>query len=493
VSLFSDETQDASPVTSPVTSPGNSQTRAEELKPPVSDTTPRTISNGSDSATIVADSADQAVLEDTQKPDRGADTVAQDPGPLQPNHDENQRNPTIYDIPHVDLTPVPAQGALHPPSSRPDPFGGKPILPKIMTNAQLESRNSDSPGTAFYTPGGSGEVVDRWPFDSAVNVRVVYSGAGSSSREVIGNRVVDVHQPTDKWKSKYQFPIQPLQLPRRDSKMAGVNSRHGFGISLARPSQNTREHRGDSTFSYSSSPFDEFVKDAGSSTHIPETNTPTIPRRESRSQLRPKLLGGDKGNDAGETMFPRQNGKRAVPGWGGSESKSEETRKEKGKERDDRSRLSRDYVSVPNEVEEHSRDQINTLTPVSPTRPGMRYTTQDAVSILIQRPSPNTSIIKQLWKKLGVRKPSQLLRSSPPKRPVTQTPNNASAASMITATTESAFAPTVDSGKDRERTLSGISFVNLQHWSATGRKNGNRREVMSPIVGFFEDRMAPFA
>ena len=480
VSLFSDETQDASPVTSPVTSPGNSQIRAEELKAPVSVTPPRTISNGSDSATIVADPADdQAVLE-------------QDPGSLQHNHDENQRNPTIYDTPHVDLTPTPAQGVPHPPSSQPDPFGGKPILPKIVTNAQLESRSSDSPGTAFYTPGGSGEVVDRWPFDSAVNVRVVYSRPGSSSQEAIGHRVVDVHQPTDKWKSKYQFPIQPLQLPRRDSKMTGVKSRHGSGISLARPSQNTREHRGDSTFSYSSSPFDEFVKDAGPSTRIPETNTPTIPRHESRSQLRSKLLG-DKGNDAGETMFPRPNGKRAVPGWGGSKSKSEEICKEKGKERDDRSRLSRDYVSVPNEVEEHSRDQIKTLTPVSPTRPGMRYTTQDAVSILIQRSSPNTSIIKQLWKKLGVRKPSQLLRSSPPKRPVTQTPNNTSAASMITATTESAFAPTVDSGKDRERTLSGISFVNLQHWSATGRKNGNRREVMSPIVGFFEDRMAPFA
>jgi len=63
----------------------------------------------------------------------------------------------------VDLTPVPVQGTPRSSSPRPDPSGKNPTLPKILTTAQLESRNSNSTETASYSPGGSGEVVGRGP------------------------------------------------------------------------------------------------------------------------------------------------------------------------------------------------------------------------------------------------------------------------------------------------------------------------------------------
>ena len=127
------------------------------------------------------------------------------------------RNATIGDTSYVDVTLVPAQGTPRSPSPRPDPSGRKPILPKILINLPLESRNSYSPGTAFYTPGGGDEIVDRRPFDSAVSIQVVYSGSSSHSRNVAGGpgrRVVEFRLPASKWRPQYQFPTQSLRLPK---------------------------------------------------------------------------------------------------------------------------------------------------------------------------------------------------------------------------------------------------------------------------------------
>jgi len=107
---------------------------------------------------------------------------------------QHQHDPVFDDTPHVDLTPMSAQGTPHSSSPLPDPSGRKPTLHRIQTNTQLETKNSDSsPGTASHTPGASGEVVERSLFDSAVNIQVVYSSSP---------------------KPKYQFPIQALQSLR---------------------------------------------------------------------------------------------------------------------------------------------------------------------------------------------------------------------------------------------------------------------------------------
>jgi len=337
-SLFSARIQD----TSPITSPKHSQIRAEEPKPPVSETHSWTmISNRDDSSMIVTD--DPAIPGHGQGQGRVSSPLLRGPGPSQHDHDKNHHEPPIYDTPHVDLTPIPVQGAMRPSSPRSDPSGGKPTLPKILTATRLESRNSDSPRTAFYTPGGSVEVVDSRPFDSAVNVRVVYSGSSPHSRDVAGRRVVGVHQPSNtQLDSKYFFPIQPLEPPRRNSKTTDIESRHGFTTLLTRPTQNTRERQGDSAFSYSSSPFDEFQRDVGSSGRIPGG-------RDERDDTR-----GNK-----ETMLPRRGRKRAAPKLDGGYGRSEVEHKEIGEERDDHSYVSAstDYVPISNEVEGHSRDQ----------------------------------------------------------------------------------------------------------------------------------------
>ena len=367
-SLFSAETQDVTPVTTP----GNSQVGAEP-KPPVSET-PWTISDRSDSSTIVVDSVDDpAALEHSRK----QGWVLQGPSPSYRDNDESQHDPTTDDTPHVDLTPVPAHGAPRPSTLRPDPPGGKPILPKLLTSAQVEPRDSNSPGTAFYTPAKSGEVVDRGPFDSAVNIRVQYSGSSSRSQDVAGptRNVVDVRQPVGEWKTKYQFPTQALPSPRSNSKTTDDGPRHGLVMSLARSSRATRERRGDSTFSFSTSPFDEFQRDGGPSRRVSEANTSTIPRRESGFRPKSKLSVGDGGKaieSNKEVTFPGQEGKRMVPR---REGRSEEGHGERGKERDDRSYMSTstDYVSVSSDVGEHSRDQNS--TPVSPIRPRTGYTT----------------------------------------------------------------------------------------------------------------------
>lgn len=339
-SLFSAETQDVSPFTTP----GNTQIRAEEPKPPVSETSSWTISDRCDSSANVADSADDpATFKHAGKQARVSSPLARDLGPLQHNYDKNQRNPVIDDTPHVDLTPIPAQGIPRSPSPRPDPSGKKPTLSKILTNTQFESRNSDSTETAFYTPGGNVEVVDRKPFDSAMNIRVVYSGSSSCSQNVIGGPdrgVVEVCQPMDEWRAKYQFPTQALQLFQSNSKTTEGTPR--------------QERRGDSTLGFPPSPSDEFQRDADPSSHISEVNTPTTIGLESESRPKPKLPTRDERNDiqgGKKTVFPQQ------------------------KERDDHSCVSAstEYVSVSKEVEEHPQGQDSTR--VSLARPVMRHTT----------------------------------------------------------------------------------------------------------------------
>ena len=337
-SLFSAETQDVSPFTTP----GNTQIRTEEPKPPVSETSSWTISDWCDSSANVADSADDpATFEHAGKQGRVSSPLVRDLGPLQHNYDKNQRNPVIDDTLHVNRTAVPVQGIPRSPSPRPDPSGKKPTLSKILTNTRFESRGSDSAETAFYTPGGNVEVVDRKPFDSAMNIRVVYSGSSSRSQNVIGGPdrgVVEVCQPMDEWRSKYQFPTQALQLLRSDSKIAEDTPR--------------QERRSDSTLGFPPSPSDEFQRDADLSSHISEVNTPTTVGLESRPKS--KLPTRDEGNNI-------QGGKRAVfP---------------KQKERDDHScaSASTEYVSVSKEVEEHSQSQDSTR--VSSARPVIRHTT----------------------------------------------------------------------------------------------------------------------
>jgi len=371
-SLFSAETQDVSPFTSP----GNSHIRAEP-KPPVSETPSCTISDRDDSSANVADSAnDPAAFEHTRRQERASSPLPRDLCPLQHGYDMNQHqhDPVIDDTPHVDLTPMSAQGAPHSSAPLPDPSGRKPTLHRIQTNTKLETKNSDSsPGTAFYTPGASGEVVERNLFDSAVNIRAVYSSGSSSRSRNAAGRVVEVCQPTNEWKSKYQFPTQALHSSRTNSNTTEDTPGYGLRTSWARLSQATGERGRDSAFSFSSSPFDEFRRDADSSRRISEVNTSTFTGSGSGSRPKSKLLAGDEGNDiqgSKKIMLPGKKGERMVPKLDGGED-----RQGKGKEGDDHSCISAsaEYISVSKEVEEHPR--VQEPIPVSPTRLVMRYTT----------------------------------------------------------------------------------------------------------------------
>lgn len=335
-------------------------------------------------------------------------------------------------------TPTPDKGITHPSSHLPDSSGRRPRLPRIMTNPPLEPRSSDGPRTQYFTPGASGEARDSRTFNSAVGVQVVYSRSGLGSQDVAGHarRVLDVRQPAaERMKSKHSFPTRPPEPPQRKGssrqpdtdpglETSDVRPRHGLRMSLVPPSQTTKgfshlrepERQRDSTFSYSSSPFDEFRSDAGPSQTVPDAGNPTIPipGRESGSR-RPRPHRGevnDVGGDRG-AAFPRFGMRRVVPGWGGGEDADEREHKEKGEERGNRSYLPTPTGPASNEAEDPSRDR--NLTPVSPMRPAMGYTTQDAVSILIQRRGP--SFVKQMLTKLGVHESSQFLRSlSPSKR-----------------------------------------------------------------------------
>jgi hypothetical protein len=308
VSLLSTETQDVTPLTSP----GGSRIRAEEPKPPVSEMFSWMILNKGDSSANVADSTDDPVaLEHARNQGMASDPLPCDLGPLQHDYDKNQRDPIIDDTSHVDLTP---QGTPRSPSPCPDPSGRKPVILDIPTDTQLGSRG--------------GEVVDRKPFDSGVNMQAAYSESSSHSQNVAGgpgSEVVEVRQPVDERESKHQFPA--LQLPQSNPKTTEDKPRHRFRTSLTRLS----------TFGSSSPPFNESRRDAGSSRRISGANTSTVPGWKSGFLPKSKLSAADEG--------------KGIQG-----SKKDH---QKGKERDDHSHASAstDYVSVSNEVEEHPRGQ----------------------------------------------------------------------------------------------------------------------------------------
>ena len=416
--------------TSSVTSLGNSQNEAEEPKTPVSEAPSRTVSIGSDSDTIVTGLAgDQGGFE--------CAPLLRGPGHSQHVSDESQHDSTIDDTrpPHVGPTETlaPINGITRSSSPKSDSPGGRPPLLRITTSPPLDPRSSDGPGTTYFTPDASREVKVSRTFNSAATVRVEFSSPNSGPQDVADtdHRVVDVQPAPGRVRSKHSLSIRPLEPPRRRGsgkrpnadpswETIGVEPRHGLRIPLAPPSRNTQgfshlresERQRYSTFSFPSSSFDEFRGDAGPSQRIPGAETPTIPipGHESGSRRpRSKLSTRDEGNDIGadrEAGFPRSGTKRVVPGWGGTEGVNEGRREEKGKERGDRSHTPTPTGNVPTSSEV---EDLN-LTPVSPMRRGLGYTTQDAVSILIQRPDP--SFVKLVLTKLGVPKSSQLLRSS---------------------------------------------------------------------------------
>ena len=339
------------PDVSPFTSYGNSRPRAEEPKSPVSETPSWRISDGSHPAIIADPAVGPTAFGHPRKQGRNSD-------PLHCDYGKNQHDPITDDRPHVDLTAALTQGAPRP-SPCPDLPGGKPALHKLLMDTQLESRNSDSPGTAFHTPGGSYDVSDRGPFDSAANIRVVYSESSPRSGNAADStrKVADVRNPTNKWKSEYEFPTQS---PRSTTEAAEDGPRRRPKMPSTRLSQVTGGHQRDSAFSFLISPFDEFRRDSGPSRCISEVTTPTTSRRATGSSPMSGFSGEDGRNGVrGKTRFPRPNEKRNVPKWDRSENR--------GGERDDNSHLSAstDCISVSSGVEGHRRDQSS--TPVSPT------------------------------------------------------------------------------------------------------------------------------
>ena len=470
-SLFSAETGDVSPITSP----GDSHARATESKLPRFETPSRTVSNGSDSATVAADPTDERA---TSGHALGAGfPLLRGPGPFKHAYDLNQHDPTIHDIqsPHVDLTeaPVPAQGTTHPLSPRSNLPRVKPPLARIVTSPPLEQGDSNNTVTAFFTPGASGEARHSQPFDSAMNIQIGYSESGSGSPDVVRptRRVTGVRQLSSYRVMSPELSRRKRSGPRRETTPQKTTwpSQNTQGIS------NTKEQEGPGDSALNLSSFDEIRSAADPSKRIPEARTSATLGRGFGSQRRSKLPRRDKRSDIKETMFPRPKGKRAVPRWNGGEGRSGGKPKEKGEARDDPSLLSADYVSVSSEVEDQSRDR--NLTPVSPTRLGTGYTTQDAVSILIQRSNP--SILHQVLAKLGVRGPPRPLPLS--NRALTQAEKNEITDPTRPATPAS---PThtsgVDSGQNRDRALHVFpSFRGLRSGFAKMR-NGDKRNVKAP-------------
>jgi hypothetical protein len=293
-------------------------------------------------------------------------------------------------------------------------------------------------------------VVDRNPFDSAMNVQVVYSRSSPRPWNVTGGPgrgVLEVRQPMDKLKSMYQFPTQASQVPRSNLKMADDTPGRGLRMSSTQPPQFTRERRDDSTFSFSSSPFDEFRRDAGPSRRISEANTSTILGSGSGSRPKSKLSTGDEVNDiqgSNGSVLPQQ------------------------KERDGHPHMSPSIacVSVSNEIEERPRGQDS--IPVSPARSVMRYTTYGDVLVLMQPPSINPTIMERMLTKI-VRKSSQRFRLlPPPKRAIPQTQSkNTPATSTTTTTTGSTDASTADFGQNHEHSRSSSAHI---HPRSTGTK-----------------------
>lgn len=317
---------------SPFTSPENTQIRTEEPKSPS-----RGISDKSPSL--------------------------QGSGPLHCDYGENQRDPSTDDSPRVSPTAARTQEVPHP-SPRLNPPGGKLALPKILTDTRLES---DGPGTPFYTPGGSFEVSDRKPFDSAV---VVYPMPSPRFRNAASptRKVADVRNPTNKWQPEYEFPTQS---PRSATRAAEDGPRRGLRMPFTQPSQVTGGHQRDSASSFSISPFEEFRGDGNPYRCISEVTTPTTSWRASASSPMPGFSAGDSENGirGGTGVSPLSQGKRKSPKIDRSENGREERRKEK----DDNSRLSAltDYISIPSEVEGRQPQGLECSTPVGPTRSGI--------------------------------------------------------------------------------------------------------------------------
>ena len=319
-----------SSVISPATSPGNSQIRTEDPKLPEPETPSPVVSNTSDSTTVVADPTDvTGASSHTQAKGRGR--VADPPRPA---HMPLQHDPIICDTPHVDLTQILAQGTPPPPH----PSGPSGIRPRLYltTPVPLDFRNSDSPGTDFYTPDGSGEIVGRKPFDSAIPIQVIYSRSVSRPGGVAGpfSRVIGVHQQR---KPMHQFPTRPTPVSPNDSK-----------TTESLPTNSLLETSSVITPNTNAVPPERISGASVSNTlgHKPG------PGPRSRAPER-----RDAGPSREATAFPRRNGKRVMPPWSDVG----------GQEGDDRSfrTTSTGYVSISGEGDEYFREE--TSTPVSAT------------------------------------------------------------------------------------------------------------------------------
>lgn len=314
--------------TSPATSPGNSQIRTEDPKQPESETPSRIV------PTTPITTESTVIF--------GASRHAQTQGRLLRDFFPPQRDPIIYDAPHVNLAQIPVQ-VVPRPLPRSDPPWVKPRL-KITTATPLESRHSDDAGVVFRTLEGSDEAVDEVQFDSAVPIQVTFSGSGSRSGDAAGplRRVADVQQ---KWNSMYPFPTQPGPLSLEDQNTTDASPRYGLRMTLARPPK----------------------INPGPPRYISGASASTILDREPGSRPRSRLAIHDERRDVGTskeaTIFPRQNGKRAIPRWDNGEEKEEDDWSHRS--------ASTDYVSVFGGGEEHSRE--NSSTPVSTTRLVARY------------------------------------------------------------------------------------------------------------------------
>ncbi|KAF9792049.1 hypothetical protein BJ322DRAFT_8617 [Thelephora terrestris] len=479
-------------------------------------------SNMSNSTTIVADSTDDLGTSSRAR-NQGWVAIPRGHGPVFPQHDYDdiELEPTIYDTSHVDLTQVPAQG---PP--RPGPPRGKPRL-QITTIAPVRSRNSNSPGTAFYTPGGSGEVVDRRPFDSAAAIRVIYSTSSSRPSDSAGpfRRVVrDVLQGS----ARYQFPIQRTPVSRSDPRATtDAPPRHGFRTSFLRPPRNV----------------------AGSPRFFSGASASTTPGHESGLSSGSRLASLDEREDVGTSrdasIFPRMGGRRVVPSCDGGDGTAEDERTKKGKETDDWSHMSSstDYVDVVEESSQgktptsantvraglrrksgasasttpgsrdpstfpqgdgrrvvpscdgregtaedertkkgieiddcshmsNSTDYVSVSGEVeesSQDKAGSKRTPRNAVSAATQRPSFESSPIRYLLKKI-TRKSSK-----PQHCAQTQVQNDHPSPSMSMATIESIDTPVAGSGQGRERKFSEIST--FLGGLVGAKKKGSKRDV----------------
>ena len=411
--------------------------RTEDPKPLESETPARLSSSTSYSTTIIANSTD----------DLGTSLSTQEMGriidpprsvPVFPQHD-GQHNPTIHEPPHVDLTQVPAKAAsLSSPLSR---SGGK-LRPRITIGLPLKSGTPDSPGTAFYTPGRSGEVPGRRPFDSAVVVQVMYSRSSSPSRDAEGlsRRVVDVQQSN----TKHPFPTPRALVTPSDPKTGDGQPMSEPGMTLTRALRS----------------------EVASPRSISVANPVHEPRPWNRPNLTGPYMRWDNGTSKAKSIFPRQNAKRAAPGRNDGPGEDERIRRGVGDDFSYRT-MSTEYVSVPDNVDENSRGRT-----VSIPGSGVRCRNTNAVSIVVQQPSSISLPFRHLLTKIGIRKSTHPENHIPP-----QTSKSAPSVFRPTDATEPTSTP---NSQGRGRTFSGISsFLSM---SPRGeRKRGNKRGMTVPI------------